>query len=64
MDETEDDVDFLPRRPPLERRYDDRGVSGAGLAESRRALPEPFVEMRGRGVTCVDGGRLECECTE
>lgn len=60
MDETDEDVDFLPRRPPLERRYEERGVSGAGLAERRRTLPEPAVEMRGRGGKCDEDVAWEC----
>jgi hypothetical protein len=39
-------------------------VRGAGLAERRRALPEPLVDMRGRGWVCVEGGALEWVCTE
>jgi hypothetical protein len=49
IEETDEDVDFRPRRPPEEWRYEDRGVRGAGDAESRRMLPEPFVDTRGRG---------------
>lgn len=59
IEETDDEVDLRPRRPPEERRYEDRGVRGAGLAERRRT-EEPFVEMRGRGVTWVVGERLVC----
>lgn len=62
---TLEEVDFLPRRPPDERRYEDRGVSGAGEADSRRvADPEPFVDMRGRGGTWIDDGTDGCVCTE
>jgi hypothetical protein len=57
-------VDFRPRRPPEERRYEERGVSGAGLAERRRALPEPLVETRGRGGRCVADRLLVCEWAE
>jgi hypothetical protein len=36
MDETEEDVEFLPpARRPEERRYDDRGVCGCGETELR-----------------------------
>jgi hypothetical protein len=55
MLDTDEEVDLRPRRPPDERRYDDRGVSGAGEAERRRSEPEPCVVVRGRDV-CVDGG--------
>ena len=34
-DDTEEDVDFRPRRPALERRYEDRGVNGEGERELR-----------------------------
>jgi hypothetical protein len=55
--ETDEDVDFRPRRPPEERRYEERGVSGAGEADSLRVEPEPWVVTRGRrGTLCVDGG--------
>jgi hypothetical protein len=64
IDDTDDEVDFRPRRPPLDFRYDERGVCGAGLADSRRTLPDPFVDMRGRGGTWVEAGMLLCECTE
>jgi hypothetical protein len=53
-----------PRRPPDERRYEDRGVSGAGDAERRLTEPEPCVDARGRGGTCVAGGDLGLVCTE
>ena len=33
MEETEEDVDLRPRRPPEERRYEDRGVIGPGDKE-------------------------------
>ena len=59
IDDTDEDVDFRPRSPPLDRRYEERGVSGAGLADKPRTLPEPCVETRGRGGTCV--GVCECE---
>jgi hypothetical protein len=39
-------------------------VRGAGLADSRRTLPDPFVDMRGRGGMWVEGGMLLCEWTE
>lgn len=55
IEDTEEDVDFRPRRPPEERRYEERGVSGAGDAESRLMEPEPCVEPRGRGAMCVCG---------
>jgi hypothetical protein len=55
MLDTDEEVDLRPRRPPDERRYDDRGVSGAGDAERRRREPEPCVVVRGRDVW-VDGG--------
>jgi hypothetical protein len=55
MLDTDEEVDLRPRRPPDERRYDDRGVNGAGDAERRRSEPEPWVVVRGREV-CVDGG--------
>jgi hypothetical protein len=61
MEDTDEEVDFLPRRPPEERRYEERGVSGAGLAERRRALPEPLVDTRGRGGSCVADRLLVCE---
>lgn len=64
IEDTEDEVDFRPRRPPEERRYEERGVSGAGEAESRRTEPEPLVDTRGRGVTCVVGGAFVCVCTD
>ena len=36
IEETEDDVDFLPRNPAEPRRYElERGVKGAGDKESR-----------------------------
>lgn len=54
IEETDEDVDLRPRRPPLERRYEERGVRGAGLAERWRALPEPFVETRGRAGRCEE----------
>lgn len=34
-DETDDDVDLRPRSPADPRRYEDRGVSGAGDSEGR-----------------------------
>lgn len=46
MDETDEDVDFLPRRPPEDRRYEPRGVTGEGDIEGR--FPEPFVNTLGR----------------
>lgn len=60
IDDTDDDVDFRLRRPPEERRYEDRGVRGAGDAERRRIelVPEPCVETRGRGVVWADVGML------
>lgn len=60
IEETEEDVDFRPRRPPDDRRYEDRGVNGAGLAESRRTEPEPLVLNLGLEATCVDGGAFGC----
>lgn len=56
IDDTDDDVDLRPRRPPEERRYEDRGVNGAGDAESRLTEPEPCVEVRGRVETGAIGG--------
>jgi hypothetical protein len=35
MEETDEEVDFRPRRPELRRYEDDRGVSGEGDRESR-----------------------------
>jgi len=35
IEETEDDVDFRPLKPPLGRRNVDRGVSGDGDIECR-----------------------------
>ena len=35
MDETEEEVDFLPRRPADERRYEERGVTGIGERDFR-----------------------------
>lgn len=35
MEETDEDVDFRPRRPTEERRYDPRGVIGDGEREFR-----------------------------
>ena len=54
IDDTDDDVDLRPRRPPEERRYEDRGVKGAGDADRRLTEPEPCVEVRGR----VDTGAI------
>ena len=54
---TEEEVDLRPRRPPEERRYEERGVWGAGEAERRRSEPEPWVVTRGRtGALWVEGG--------
>ena len=54
---TDEEVDLRPRRPPEERRYEERGVRGAGEAESRRVEPDPWVVTRGRrGTLCVVGG--------
>jgi hypothetical protein len=62
IEDTEDDVDLRPRRPPEERRYDERGVSGDGEREGR--LPDPWVDTLARFVTCVDGVTLAwCACT-
>lgn len=63
IDDTEEEVDFLPRRPPDDRRYEDRGVKGAGLADSRRTEPDPLVLSLGLDATCVDGGAFGCRCT-
>lgn len=41
MEDTDDEVDLRPRRPPEERRYEERGVRGAGDAESLLTEPEP-----------------------
>lgn len=35
MEETELEVDLRPRRPADDRRYEERGVSGAGEIERR-----------------------------
>lgn len=51
IDEMDEDVDLRPRRPPEERRYEERGVRGEG--ERDRRLPEE--ETRGRAATYVDG---------
>lgn len=65
IEDTDDEVDFRPRRPPDERRYEDRGVSGAGDAESLLMDPEPCVEPRGRGPDiCGVGGDLGFVCTD
>jgi hypothetical protein len=45
IEDMDEDVDFRPRRPPEERRYEDRGVNGAGDADSRLD-PEPCVDAR------------------
>jgi hypothetical protein len=39
-------------------------VSGAGLADKRRALPDPLVDARVRGGKWVDELRVWCEWTE
>ena len=35
MDETEEEVDFRPRRPADERRYEECGVRGTGERDDR-----------------------------
>jgi hypothetical protein len=45
IEDMDEDVDFRPRRPPEDRRYEDRGVNGAGDADSRLD-PEPCVDAR------------------
>jgi hypothetical protein len=35
MEDTDDDVDFLPRSPVLERRKVERGVNGDGESDCR-----------------------------
>ncbi len=57
IEDTDEDVDFLPRRPPEDRRYEDRGVSGAGLADSRLPDPELWVVTRGLGSMSAVGER-------
>lgn len=54
MDETELDVDLRPRSPVDERRYEERGVSGAGERERRCCCG---VVTRDRGMT---GGLDDC----
>lgn len=56
IEDTDDDVDLRPRRPPDDRRYDDRGVNGAGDADSRLTEPEPCVEVRGLAEAAAIGG--------
>lgn len=64
IDDTDDDVDLRPRRPPDERRYEERGVNGAGDADSRRTEPEPWVEPRGRVDIGGTDGVLELVYTD
>lgn len=64
MEDTDEEVDLRPRRPPEERRYDERGVNGAGEAESRLMEPEPWVEPRGRVGTCAIGGDFGFVCKD
>jgi hypothetical protein len=45
IEETEEDVDFRPRRPVELRRYDERGVTGEGESELRFLVRE--VSIRG-----------------
>lgn len=51
MDEMEEEVDLRPRRPPEERRYEERGVSGEGESEALF----PAEETLGRAAMCVEG---------
>ena len=46
IDETDEDVDFRPRNPAEERRYDPRGVIGDGESEFR-LLEWPVFSARG-----------------
>lgn len=39
IDEIDEEVDFLPLRPPDDRLYEDRGVNGAGDTDG--LLPDP-----------------------
>jgi len=43
IEETDEDVDFRPRKPALDRRYCERGVMGDGEMECRFEF----------GVTCM-----------
>lgn len=47
--EIEDDVDFLPRRPPEDLLYDPRGVNGDGDTLGRFPLPLVFIRGRAGG---------------
>lgn len=60
IEDTDEEVDLRPRRPPEERRYEERGVRGAGEAERRLTEPEPWVDTRERGFACVVGGGWVC----
>lgn len=58
IEDTEEDVDFLPRSPAEERLYEPRGVIGEGERELRllrllRILEWPVFNGRGwRGYEC------------
>ena len=54
MEDTEDEVDLRPRRPPEERRYEDRGVIGTG---DREDLCIGF-DMPGLGYEAPDIWRM------
>ena len=45
MEETEEEVDFRPRRPAEERRYEECGVKGTGERDERL-----WEGMRVRGL--------------
>jgi hypothetical protein len=47
IEETEDEVDFRPRRPVLDRRKVERGVNGAGDIECRLLLGVTNVRLTG-----------------
>jgi hypothetical protein len=46
IEDTEDEVDFRPRKPELRRYVDDRGVRGEGDRE-RRLDPVPDAPIAG-----------------
>jgi hypothetical protein len=56
MEETDEEVDLRPRRPPELRLYEERGVKGEGETEGR--LPDPVVEILGRCGACEGGCAL------
>ena len=57
MEETEEDVDFLPRRPVLERRKVERGVKGAGDRECRLLVGVAYVRFK-TGCVCGPGCKV------